>query len=458
MESQLEEPWLRDYKDQKLFLIDGLLYQRETNTITLTVIEGDHISLILQECHYCSYMGHMSEDRTKERVASTAWWSKGEQELSEYTNTCEKFQKENRKHGKKYGLLQNIEEPKHPWETINMDWVTGLVPGGKENFNACLVIVDGYRRSMSDRDPKLTSEFWTNLYDMLSKKLAFFTAYHPQTYFLAERMIQTMEYILRRLYTYGMEYKDYEGYTHDWVTLLPAVQLAYNTSQHSTTGKSPSLVEKVWNPLLPVDHLKKNLLTIQPTAKDFHDMWKRACDTAARCIAEEKEYNKQRWDKSHMEPYFKEAEQVLVSTLNFNNLKGPKKIRDSFEGPLTIIKLIGKNPVEVKLTEEFSRKHKVFPVSLVKPYFQTEENKFPSRKRNPTPPEIVEVEGSPGPVKKIIKVRNIRLNGKDQRQYLVIFKNETADTDKWLVEDAIPDGNLHLRRFRAFKSNEQSYQ
>ncbi|MBW0506256.1 hypothetical protein O181_045971 [Austropuccinia psidii MF-1] len=129
-------------------------------------------------------------------------------------------------------------------------------------------------------------------------------------------------------------------------------------------------------------------------------MWKKACDTAAKCKAETKEYNKQRWDKSHMEPDFKEGDQVLVSKLNFNNLKGPKKMRDSFVGNFTIIKLIGKNAVEVRLTEEFSRKQPVFPVSLVKPYFQTEEDKFPSRKKNPTSPEIVEVEDSPGPVKK----------------------------------------------------------
>ncbi|MBW0468524.1 hypothetical protein O181_008239 [Austropuccinia psidii MF-1] len=141
---------------------------------------------------------------------------------------------------------------------------------------------------ISDRDPKFTSEFWTKVYDMLGTKLAFSTAYHPQTDGLAEKMIQTMEDILRRFCAYGMEYKDHEGYTHDWVILLPAVQLAYNTSQHSTTQKTPALVEKGWNPLLPVDHLKKNLLTIHPTAKDFHDMWKRACDTAAKCIAEEK--------------------------------------------------------------------------------------------------------------------------------------------------------------------------
>ncbi|MBW0483835.1 hypothetical protein O181_023550 [Austropuccinia psidii MF-1] len=121
---------------------------------------------------------------------------------------------------------------------------------------------------------------------------------------------------------------------------------------------------------------------------------------------------------------------------------------ESFVGPFTIIQLIGKNAVEVGLTEDFSRKHPVFPVSLVKAYFQTEEDKFPSKKKNPTPPEIVEVEDYPVPVKNIIKARKIRLNGKDQKQYWVRFKNQTADEGKWLDEDAIPDGNLHLRRYR----------
>ncbi|MBW0588074.1 hypothetical protein O181_127789 [Austropuccinia psidii MF-1] len=90
-----------------------------------------------------------------------------------------------------------------------MDWVTGLVPGGKENFNACLIIVDKFRKIMrflpchkgatamdtalllwntiistcgvpkiiiSNRDPKFTSEFWTNLYDMLGTKISLSTA------------------------------------------------------------------------------------------------------------------------------------------------------------------------------------------------------------------------------------------------------------------------------------------
>ncbi|MBW0534297.1 hypothetical protein O181_074012 [Austropuccinia psidii MF-1] len=464
--SQLVEPWLRDYRDNRSFLIDSLLYHRDKNTSELTIIDRDHISLILKECHDCPYMGHTSEYRTRERVASTAWWPKWEQELSEYINTCQRFQKANRQHGKKYGLLQHIEEPKHPWETINMDWVTGLFQGGKETFNACLIIVDRFSKSMrclpfqkedtamdtallfwnnilstcgvpkiiiSDRDPKFTSEFWTSLYDMLGIKLAFSTAYHPQTDGLAGRMIHTMEDILRRFCDDGMEYKDHEGYTNNWVTLLPAVHLTHNTSKHSTSGKTPALVKKVWNPLFPVDHLKKNLPTIHPTAKDFDEMTKRACDTAAKCIAEAKGYNKQRWDISHMEPDFSEGDQVLVLTLNFNNLKWPKKMRDSFETP--------------SISSEFSKAilpHRGGQITL-----QEEE---------PTPPEIVEVEDSPAPVKKIRKARKIRLNGKDQRQYLFRLKNKTADKDKWLAEDAIQDGNLHLRRFRASRRTEKSHQ
>ncbi|MBW0507713.1 hypothetical protein O181_047428 [Austropuccinia psidii MF-1] len=158
-----------------------------------------------------------------------------------------------------------------------------------------------------------------------------------------------------------------------------------------------------------------------------------------------------------MEPDFK-GDQVLVYTLTFNNLKGPKKMRDSFLGPFITINLIGKDALEVSLTEEFYRKQPLFPVSLVKPYFQTLEDKFPSIKKTTTQPDIVELEHSPGPAKTIIEARKIRLNGKDQRQYLVRFKIQTNDTGKWLQEDAITDGSLHPRKCRASRRTYKSDQ
>ncbi|MBW0564280.1 hypothetical protein O181_103995 [Austropuccinia psidii MF-1] len=123
----------------------------------------------------------------------------------------------------------------------------------------------------------------------------------------------------------------------------------------------------------------------------------------------------------------KEGDQFLVSTLNFNRLKGPNIMRDSFLGPFTIIKLTVGNSVDVRLTEVFSRKHPVFPLSLVKPYFQTGEDKLPSRNKTYTPQTIVEVEDYLGFLKKIIKARKIRCNGKGKRQYLVRIKNQTSD-------------------------------
>ncbi|MBW0518283.1 hypothetical protein O181_057998 [Austropuccinia psidii MF-1] len=57
---------------------------------------------------------------------------------------------------------------------------------------------------ISNRDTKVTSEFWTNLYDILGTKLAFSTAYHPQTNGLAGGMIQKMEDIIRIFCAYGI--------------------------------------------------------------------------------------------------------------------------------------------------------------------------------------------------------------------------------------------------------------
>ncbi|MBW0513541.1 hypothetical protein O181_053256 [Austropuccinia psidii MF-1] len=279
---------------------------------------------------------------------------------------------------------------------------------------------------ISDRDPKFISEFRTSLYNMLDTKLAFYPAYHTQTGKLAERVIQTMEDIIRSFCAYGVEHEDHEAYINHWLTLLPAIQPSYNISQNSTTGKLPSLIEKVWNPLLPLDHSKKSLLNFSPAAKYFCDMWKRACDTAERCIAGEKDHKKQGYAQTPREPDFREGDKVMV-------------------------RLIGKISVEVKITEEFSRKSRLLPVRLVKQYHKIVENKLPYRNKGNTPQEILEVEDSPCPMK------NIKLNGKDHRQALVRFKNPTADKDQWLAEDAIPDSDLHLRRFRPFRRAERSH-
>ncbi|MBW0484136.1 hypothetical protein O181_023851 [Austropuccinia psidii MF-1] len=176
-----------------------------------------------------------------------------------------------------------------------MDWVNALPPEGDKSYNACLVIVDRYRKTpiflpchkydtvmdtalliwnrvishtclfkniISDRDPKFTSALWTNLHKPLGTKLSFSTAYHPENNWLAERIIQTLEDMNRRFCAYGLDFKDSDGFTHYWCTLIPALELAYKTYIHASTGKAPAMLEKGWNPNLPVDTLKKDSVDI----------------------------------------------------------------------------------------------------------------------------------------------------------------------------------------------------
>ncbi|MBW0588236.1 hypothetical protein O181_127951, partial [Austropuccinia psidii MF-1] len=89
---------------------------------------------------------------------------------------------------------------------------------------------------ISDRDSKFTSALWT--------KLSFSTAYHPQTDGLAEKMIKTLEDMNRRFCAYGLEFKYSDDFTHDWCTLIPASELAYNTSVHSLPGQTLAMLEK----------------------------------------------------------------------------------------------------------------------------------------------------------------------------------------------------------------------
>ncbi|MBW0520891.1 hypothetical protein O181_060606 [Austropuccinia psidii MF-1] len=219
------------------------------------------------------------------------------EDVAEYCKTCERCQKAKKSTRKRLGNMMKIQEPRRAWEIVHMDWVTGLPPAGDRSYNARLVIVDRFSKTpiflpchkdntamdtalliwnrlvsltgiftniLSDRDPKFTSALWTNLHQLFGTKLSFSTAYHPQTDGLAESMIQTLEDMMRRFCAYGLEFKDCDGFTHDWCTLFTARELAYKTSIHASTNQTPAIIEKGWNPKLPKDSLRKDLIEIHP--------------------------------------------------------------------------------------------------------------------------------------------------------------------------------------------------
>ncbi|MBW0531823.1 hypothetical protein O181_071538 [Austropuccinia psidii MF-1] len=156
------------------------------------------------------------------------------------------------------------------------------------------------------------------------------------------------------------------------------------------------------------------------------------------------EYAKKKWDESHKTPEFKVGHLKLVSSLNFNNIQGPKKLKYSFAGPFIIKTVHGKNAVQVKFSGELEKKHPNFPVSLVKRYTSSDKEFFPLR--DETPLEVPPLDKSEE--KKVLKVlKERRLRGKNEREYLIRYKN-TQHEDEWISESKIPDSQTFLRRFR----------
>ncbi|MBW0492230.1 hypothetical protein O181_031945 [Austropuccinia psidii MF-1] len=150
-----------------------------------------------------------------------------------------------------------IQETKSPWEIADMDWVTALPPGGSRSFNSFLVLGHRYRKTtmalpchkdyiametaiiiwnrvisykglfqniISDRDPKFTSELRTNLHSFLEKN------YNSQQLTTSELWFsRTNDTNFRRrdqtFCSYGLEFQDSNGCTHDWCTLIPSLEL-----------------------------------------------------------------------------------------------------------------------------------------------------------------------------------------------------------------------------------------
>ncbi|MBW0516682.1 hypothetical protein O181_056397 [Austropuccinia psidii MF-1] len=156
--------------------------------------------------------------------------------------------------------------------------------------------------------------------------------------------------MIRRSCAYGLEFEDSDSLTHDWCTLIPALELAYKTSIHASTGKNTAILEKGWKPKLSVDTLKKDLVDIHPASLSFKLFLDKVRHNANQSMNYAFEYAKQKWDKSHKTPELKVGDLILVSTLNFNNIKGLKKLKDSFEGTFITKALHGKNPVQVELS------------------------------------------------------------------------------------------------------------
>nr|GFC83946.1 reverse transcriptase domain-containing protein [Tanacetum cinerariifolium] len=83
---------------------------------------------------------------------------------------------------------------------------------------------------ISDRDPRFASNFWIAFQKALGTRMDMSTAYHPETDGQSERIIQTLEDMLR---AYVIDFGN------GWERHLPLVEFSYNNSYHASIKAAP---------------------------------------------------------------------------------------------------------------------------------------------------------------------------------------------------------------------------
>ncbi|CDJ56886.1 hypothetical protein EMWEY_00026150 [Eimeria maxima] len=157
---------------------------------------------------------------------------------------------------------------------------------------------------VSDRDPRFTSEIWEALCSRFNIRAELSPRYHPQTDGQTERVNRTLEEMLRRYIQTDEK---------EWEHLLPALELAYNTTPHSSTELSPFEVMIGENPLTAAD--LDIVGTLPPTlSPPMTKLFQRLCDRAQAHILQAKWRQKYYADTRRRPMEYKVGDRVWISS------------------------------------------------------------------------------------------------------------------------------------------------
>ena len=160
---------------------------------------------------------------------------------------------------------------------------------------------------VSNRDPKFTSLFWTELHRLLGIKLARSTAFHPQTNGASERMIRKVSQVLRTLVRPDQL---------DWPKHLPTVEFAINSSINKSTGFAPFELTYGYIPQTIQSVGKSQYASVLDYAENARDMIIQAHDALIASRVEQTHYanSRHRIDEVKLE----KGQKAYLSTENLN--------------------------------------------------------------------------------------------------------------------------------------------
>jgi hypothetical protein len=238
---------------------NGVLMYRKTATV---IPKGPLQLQHLEFFHDRLDRGHFGFPKTFASMQSRVYWPNMNDDITKFIASCDKCQRSKSHNDMNHGLLHPLPIPDERFQSINIDFAS--MPRSDAGKNSMMVICDrltkmgeliatndkltaagcaellylhwflsgkGYPDSIiSDRDPKFTSDVWRLFCQKCGIKRVMSTARHQQTDGGAEALIKTVKTMLKGIVNHKQT---------NWDTKLPALQFAYNSSKHSSTGFPP---------------------------------------------------------------------------------------------------------------------------------------------------------------------------------------------------------------------------
>lgn len=427
---------------------DGLLFLSSGELC----IPRSLVKEVLELAHDNRCSGHFGYLKTMARL-NNYYWPHKPRDVGNYINGCDSCQRNRSRNQKRFTKPQCLEFPERRWGSVSMDFIVQL-PKTKTGFDAVTTYVDRFSKRphfipcnttdsavkaakdfhdtvfrlhglpdsiVSDRDPKFTSRFWTELMRILQVNLKMSTADHPQTDGQSEVMNKMLENYLRNFCSYHRD---------DWDSLLPAAEFAYSSSKHHLTGETPFYLDLGWSPKHPLDTLSstRNIESTVEAAKNFSQRLKTIFQHARKLYLEVSSRQIEKARKMVTDPKYKVGDKVMVSSKvlldPYTRSQVSVKLQAKRIGPFKIIGLIGPNALRLDLPPSF-RAHPVINVSHTCPYVEQ-----PPDIANPTESAPPLVMGEQGPEKFVERILQHRKQGRHW-QFLVKWLREPNHEATW---------------------------
>ncbi|KAK3013696.1 hypothetical protein RJ639_008606 [Escallonia herrerae] len=291
---------------------------------------------------------------------------------------------------------------------------------------------------VSDRDSRFTGNFWTELFKLFGSQLSMSLSYHPESDDQTEQFNSMLEEYLRHFVSATQK---------NWVKLLDVAQLCFNSCKSSSTGKSAFEIVNGQQQLLPhtvnIPNAGKS-----PRAISFSEEWRQNIDLAHSYLEKAARRMKKHADKNMRSQEFNVGDKVMVKLLQQDHkfLRGrDSRLLQKYEGPLTIVKKIGKMAYKVDPPHWWSRQlHPVFHVNMLKPFY--EDTAKPSRgqiKRQGLKPKAA----GKRVTEAILNDRVIIASRKRHQEYLVKWQGHMDEENTW---ERVADLSAYADKIEAY--------